>query len=366
MRDPLNAHTLRGQQDSGHPPQRSELEPDELPARCRIRPARSGYNYTTQEPSLPRPRRAQLLRYDLRPTDKDTISIKYQNWFTKVVGWEVDGGSSRWGLVRQRYDFTADQGKVDWTHIITPHLVNEASIGIFYSTEGGPPEDDLALASIQRDKDRFAALGECFPGPFDTRSCPATGTIKTGGPLASLRQIAPGNNPLNLIPKAVFGTLQNNSQAAPDISLRQPMADRGGRQLLPHRRQHHVHARRPHLQGGRIARSRAIRAGTRQHLRRPVRFLERRQRPEQRAVRVCQRLPRPCHQLQEAMGRRPDNRRQFTWSWFVQDTWKVRRNLTLDIGVRMYKWAPSLNGGGEASVFSFERFDPTWGGKPPV
>src|ERR1051326_8721401 len=178
----------------------------------------SGYNYTTQEPSLPRPRRAMLFWYDLRPTDKDTFSIKQQTWFTKVVGWEVGGGSSKWGLVRQRYDFTTDQGKVEWTHVFTPHLVNEASIGVFYSTEYGPPEDDLALASIQRDKDRFAALGDCYPGPFNTRDCPANGTIKTPGPLASLKQIAPGNNPLNLIPKATFGTLQNNSQAVPDIS----------------------------------------------------------------------------------------------------------------------------------------------------
>ena len=33
-----------------------------------------------------------------------------------------------------------------------------------------------------------------------------------------LRQIAPLNNPLNLIPRASFGTLQNNSQAVPDIN----------------------------------------------------------------------------------------------------------------------------------------------------
>jgi hypothetical protein len=36
----------------------------------------------------------------------------------------------------------------------------------------------------------------------------------------------------------------------------------------------------------------------------------------------------------------------------------------------MYKWAPPLQGGanngGGASEFSFERFDPKWGGKPPV
>ena len=38
----------------------------------------------------------------------------------------------------------------------------------------------------------------------------------------------------------------------------------------------------------------------------------------------------------------------------------------MDIGLRMYKWGPPLAQGGEASVFSHERFDPTWGGNPPV
>ena len=31
----------------------------------------------------------------------------------------------------------------------------------------------------------------------------------------------------------------------------------------------------------------------------------------------------------ESMGRRPDNRWQTTWAWFVQDTWKPTRRLTL-------------------------------------
>jgi len=36
--------------------------------------------------------------------------------------------------------------------------------------------------------------------------------------LGSLKQIAPGNNPLNIIPKVTFGTLQNNSNQAADVT----------------------------------------------------------------------------------------------------------------------------------------------------
>ena len=69
---------------------------------------------------------------------------------------------------------------------------------------------------------------------------------------------------------------------------------------------------------------------------------------------------------QESLGRVPNNRYQTTWAFFAQDTWKVHRRVTLDIGLRFYKWTPPLNGGGEASAFTYERYDPTWGGKPPV
>ena len=68
----------------------------------------------------------------------------------------------------------------------------------------------------------------------------------------------------------------------------------------------------------------------------------------------------------ESLGRRPDDRRQKTWAWFAMDTWKASRKLTVDYGLRMYKWGPPVSMSGEASAFSFERFDPTWGGNPPV
>ena len=122
----------------------------------------SGYNYTTQETSIDHPRRAQLFRWDIRLSTKDTISIKQQTWFTRSVGWEVAQapGNARWGATRQRYDFSSDQGKLEYTRIISPRLIVEASAGIFYSTESGPPDDDLALASIQKAYDRESLQGE--------------------------------------------------------------------------------------------------------------------------------------------------------------------------------------------------------------
>src|SRR5262245_50570858 len=151
----------------------------------------SGFNYLTQEPSIDHPRRQHLFRVDYRPTNEDSFAVKYQSWYTKSVGWNVAGASSRWGLVRQRYDFTSDVGKVDYTRILGAHTVLEFNAGFFDSTENGPPEDDRALVGIQ---------GATYPA------------------LANLPQFAAINNPLGLIPRAQFGTVQSNSQEVPNIT----------------------------------------------------------------------------------------------------------------------------------------------------
>ena len=44
--------------------------------------------------------------------------------------------------------------------------------------------------------------------------------------------------------------------------------------------------------------------------------------------------------------------------WYVQDTWKVNRRLTLDYGLRFYVVQPEYNIRGTSSVFNTELFDP--------
>ena len=103
-----------------------------------------GYNYVRRrKPSIDHPRRQHLTRVDYRPTDKDSLSFKYSSWYTKSVGRNVAGRSARWGLVRQRYDFTADQASSTTRASSIRRTILEFTAGIFYSTEDGPPEDDM-------------------------------------------------------------------------------------------------------------------------------------------------------------------------------------------------------------------------------
>ncbi|MGH9159680.1 MAG: carboxypeptidase regulatory-like domain-containing protein [Vicinamibacteraceae bacterium] len=299
----------------------------------------SGYNYLTQEDSIDHPRRQHLIRVDYRATDQDSFAVKYQTWYTKSVGWNVAGASARWGLVRQRYDFTADQGKIDYTRTFGANTVLELGTGIFYSTEDGPPEDNVALAGIQR---------------------------STYPELAALPQFAPIHNPLNLIPRVVFGDLQNNSRDEGEITYdgRWPIygADTALSTALnlTHTRGAHTFKLGIMHEYERFGQARSGTFGG------EFNFEYDGADPGNAGFGYANAFIGHVTEYSESMGRVGDNRRQNTLAWFVQDTWKVNSQLTLDLGVRMYKWDHPHQGGGEASVFSLERFDPEWGGNPPV
>jgi hypothetical protein len=309
----------------------------------------AGANYIIQEPSIDWPRRQHMLRVDWRPTERDSLAVKYQTFYTRSVGVNVDGASARWGLVRQRYDFDVDIAKVDYTRIVNTSTIIEVSTGFFNSVEDGPEEDDAALRGIQR---------------------------STYPQIARLGQFAGQHNPLGLIPQAMFGNVPTADRNASNGS-----ADAGGTANvqydgrwpiygndiainaainLTHTRGRHVYKmglmREDELFG-------QARSGTFAGL---FNFQDDTNHPNRTGYAYANALIGQVRSYEESLGRVPDDRRQRTWAWYVQDTWKVTPKITLDVGVRMYKWGQNLSQGGEASAFSEERFDPRWGGNPPV
>jgi hypothetical protein len=310
----------------------------------------NGYNYVTQEPSIPHPRRQHLFRGDYRPTSKDSLSVKYQTFYTKSSGINVAGASARWGLVRQRYDFFVDQGNIDYTRILNTTTVLEFTSGFFSSVETGPPEDDKALAGIQR---------------------------STYPQLNRLGQFAPINNPLGLIPQAAFGNIPSadrNASNSSDGSAGGPaqiqydgrwpitgndVAIKTGLTL--------THTRGKHTYKAGVMREDELfgqaRSGT---FGGSFNFAQDGNDPGTTGYAYSNAAIGHVTSYTESLGRVPDDRRQRTWAFFGQDTYKIHPKVTLDIGLRMYKWNPPVAQGGEASEFSFERFDPKWGGNPPV
>ncbi len=301
----------------------------------------SGYNFVDQEASIPHPRRQHLIRMDFRPTQNDTISVKGQTWFTKSVGINVAGASARWGLVRQRYDFTADQAKIDYTRVIGSRTVVEVNAGIFDSHEDGPPENAEQLARIQRSS---------FPA------------------LATMPQFAALHNPLNLIPKAQWGNFQSSGSNdwIPNIVYdnRWPIT---GHDTAGNVAATITHHRGAHTFKAGVMRERENFGQARSGLfAGEFSFANDTANPNNVGFAYANAYLGQVTSYTESMGRPGDNRRQTTYAWYVQDTWKVHPKLSMDVGLRMYKSDIPRHISGESSVFSFERFDPRWGGNPPA
>jgi Carboxypeptidase regulatory-like domain len=309
----------------------------------------SGYNFVFQEESLDRPRRQHLLRVDYRPTANDSFAWKGQTWFTKMAGYNADGAAARWGLVRQRYDFTADQLKLDYTRIFGSRTVFEFSAGFFRSTEDGPAANDRELAGIQR------------------ASHPAIG---------ALPQFTSRHNPLGLIPKARFGQVQSSSggtdcggavvQPCNDIFYDNRWPITGEDSAFP-AAINLTHTRGTHTFKMGIMRENEFNGQARSGIF-AGEFNFAHNNIDAGSTQYPYANAYIGHVLDytEELGRVPDYRIQNTLAWFIQDTWKMKPTLTFDIGLRMYKWSPPYSGSGEASAFSFERFDPSWGGRAPV
>ena len=302
----------------------------------------TGYNFQDLEPSIDHPRRQHLLRVDYRPTSNDTISVKGQTWFTKSVGINVAGASARWGLVRQRYDFTADQAKIDYTRILGANTVMEANWGTFDSHEDGPPENAQQLARIQKS------------------SYPA---------FANLPQFAPLYNPLNIIPKAIFGNNlfgAGQSDWVPNITYDNRWPITGHDNAMPFA-VNVTHSRGSHTFKAGALRERELFGQARSSLfAGEFNFENDAANPSNTGYAYANAFLGVVSRYTEGMGRVGDHRVQTTYAWFVQDTWKAHSKVTVDLGLRMYKSQLPVHPSGESSIFSFDAFDPTWGGRAPV
>jgi hypothetical protein len=304
-----------------------------------------GYNYAFQESSIPHPRRQNVVRVDARPDSTNTFSVKYQTWYTKEAGYQVADVTrlAAWGLNKTRYDFIVKQAKVDYTRIINSTTVLEFSAGMFHYHESGPPANNQELARIQR---------------------------PTYPLLMGLGQFASINNPLGIIPKALFGTLPSSANYAdggtpsiiydnrfPLTGLNQDLTDSLN---LTHTRGNHT------FKIGLLRDDELVRKAPEGLFAGQFNFQNDAIDPSGTGYAYANAVLGHVTIYDESLGLTLNHKRQRTWAWFGQDTWKVHHTVTLDIGLRMYKWAPPLSVDGNASAFTFERFDPAWGGNRPV
>jgi hypothetical protein len=231
--------------------------------------------------------------------------------------------------VRQHYEFTGDQLTLNYTRIITPRLVNEAFAGFFIDTEDGRTPDDTELQKLQRQYRGLSGLG----------------------------QFAALHNPLNIIPKATFGGIPTSFSAASiAYDNRLPLWGADSNLTITNNLTYsagsHTFKAGGYRESSRFGQARSsIFAGQ-------FDFGQDVNDPLTTGYAFANAYIGHFRQYTEGLGRPAQFARKNIYAWFVQDTWRVKRNLTLDLGLRMY-WAPwALQSNPEASAFTFERYDP--------
>ena len=299
--------------------------------------AGQGYNFLYQEPYINKPRQSLDMREDYRPTNKDTISFTYKRWGANETGIHVAAGSAKWGLVPMQYQFDAAQGTINYTRVISPHVINEFMIGAMHDREESPAFPPLGWDPIERQNRGLAGLG----------------------------QINNTWNPLNFIPKLTFGGIPTAySAAAVTYDGREPLSgwdtNITGTNNLTYIRGAHTFKAGLYYELSRFGQAATSNFGG------TFDFSNSSLDPTNTGYAFANAAVGHFASYTEDLGRGPDNSKRPTYAWFVQDTWKASRKLTIDLGVRMYKVNWALQSDGVSSAFVLSRFDPTWGGNPPV
>ncbi len=125
----------------------------------------AAYNYVNQL-SQDTPKHSYLIRFDFKPSDKDSIYFKAQWWTSDNEGLGTSGwpngsnGVDRWGI-SSHYLYTDDGRSANWVHVFNPVVVNEFTFGWRDDTEGFVPSDGF-VEGLQRSKLNYTAP-QLFP-----------------------------------------------------------------------------------------------------------------------------------------------------------------------------------------------------------
>src|ERR1700752_4809285 len=103
----------------------------------------SAFNYVAQSPTDV-PKRSKVIRFDVKPSDKDTIYWKYQWWTSDNLGTGTSGwpgnDNNRWGI-NSHYLYTDDGWTANWVRVVNSSVVNEFNFGMRHDSEGFIPGD---------------------------------------------------------------------------------------------------------------------------------------------------------------------------------------------------------------------------------
>lgn len=123
----------------------------------------AAFNYVAQSPTDV-PKRSMVIRFDAKPTDKDTVYWKAQWWTSDNLGTGTSGwpgnDNNRWGI-NSHYLYKDDGWTANWVRVINANWVNEFNFGMRHDSEGFIPGDG-EIEAVQRGALNYTAP-QLFP-----------------------------------------------------------------------------------------------------------------------------------------------------------------------------------------------------------
>ncbi len=263
------------------------------------------YNYLFQE-SLNVPKWLNSARLDYNISDKTQFFARFNYWYEDQQGSAVSASNTAWGWLDTHYIAITPSGVISLTHIFSPSLVFQGTMGYSQFSESGSPLTQAALVSKERD-----TVGFTIP------------------------QLYPSVNQYNVVPAATFGV---NNSANPAYTARFPLQGventfnwngsitkiAGGHTLKAGVTPEHWTAMK--------GKNASAFAGS-------MNFSQDSTNPLDTGYAYSNALLGVLDQYTETSNRFPMYETNTTIEWYLQDNWKVSRNLTIDAGLR-WGWGP--------------------------
>ena len=274
-----------------------------------------------------------VVRVDWRPTSHDSLYFTFKDWYSDQRGSEITAGPNKWGFFNTHY-LNTDRGFSAQLHedLAVEPWCCDTDFGIRQQTEQFYPLTEADWDRINRD----------------------TSASRVG-------QFHPELNPRNVIPKVHFSTVPERAE----LHVRQPprRSGRGVADVDP--LEPDLDPRQPLVEDGRTtSSSRATRKATAASARGPGRVSSTSAPTPATRSTPTTATPTRCSARSATTPRSTPSPRcigkRYIAEFYVQDTWKANRRLTLDYGVR-FLWYKPWSSTQPAVVFVPERYDPGQG-----
>ena len=299
-----------------------------LPNRLDRNVTKGAYNYEYQD-VRPFGRTTELFRIDYRPTAKDSIFFRGTLWDSWNSGFLLTG----WEFVKTGNGFQNQHAAFGYTRIVNSNIVNELNLGVRRPHERNPAEGntipDSVLAKLNRTKVGFLA------GQFN-----------------------PEINPAGIIPQVSFGGVPSAPNFGSFNADRFPLFENDfnfniADGLTINRRNHTfkvgIYAEKDRIiTGNGFA---ALWMGQ-------FTFNADTNNPLDTGNPYSNAALGTFQNYTQSTGRTIPAGTAINIDWYVQDSWKVTKRLTMEIGLRAAYYTPWYQWDGQQSALSLERYNP--------